>query len=69
MLTNLAVNNPGNKTKIVEEGALPGLIALLNTGSLEAKGNAARALTCLAVNRAKIGGVNLLRFLKQQRPR
>ena len=56
---NLAVMNPENQKKIVEAGALPLLVNLLESNSYEARETAAGALGNLAIenpeNQNKIG--------------
>ena len=48
MLMYLGINNPANKTKIVELGALEPLVNMLRSGSDVVKTNAAGALWNLA---------------------
>ena len=50
VLWELASNNPGAPVRIVNAGAISPLVALLGTGSIEAKEEAVGALTCLAHN-------------------
>ena len=50
VLWQLAETNPGAPNRIVNAGAISPLVALLGTGSLEAKEEAVGALTCLAHN-------------------
>ena len=49
-LWDLAENNDGAPVRIVNAGAISPLVALLGTGSIEAKEEAVGALTCLAHN-------------------
>ena len=50
VLWQLAQNNPGAPVRIVNAGAISPLVALLGTGTIEAKEEAVSALTCLAHN-------------------
>ena len=50
VLWQLAANNPGAPVRIVNAGGISPLVALLGTGTIEAKEEAVNALTCLAHN-------------------